>query len=157
MTLFVTNLALAAIWSMLWGDITLFNMGTGFILAYLILYRFKGVLSSDRYFRKLYYVIYFLVFVAAEIIKANIDVMKLILSPRHHNKPGIIAIPLDAKSDLEITLLANLITLTPGTLSLDVSNDRGTLFVHSMFLDSVESSRETIKNGLERRVLELMR
>jgi multicomponent Na+:H+ antiporter subunit E len=72
-------------------------------------------------------------------------------------RPGIVAVPLDAQTDLEITLMANLITLTPGTLSLDVSEDRHTLYVHAMFVDSPESVRDSIKNGFERRLLELIR
>ena len=72
-------------------------------------------------------------------------------------KPGIVAIPLDAKTDLEITFLANLITLTPGTLSLDCSEDRKTLYIHSMYIDDLEKFRAEIKNTLEKRLLEVMR
>jgi multicomponent Na+:H+ antiporter subunit E len=74
-------------------------------------------------------------------------------------RPGVIAVPLDAKTDAEITLLANLITLTPGTLSLDLSPDRGVLYVHTMYIDQddVERARRQIKDNLERRVLELLR
>jgi len=68
-----------------------------------------------------------------------------------------VAVPLDARSDMEITLLANLITLTPGTLSLDVSDDRSVLYVHGMFVEDAQLMREQIKNGFERRVLELLR
>jgi multicomponent Na+:H+ antiporter subunit E len=50
-----------------------------------------------------------------------------------------------------------MISLTPGTLSVDLSEDRKTLFVHVMFLDDVERARADIKNGLERRILEVMR
>jgi multicomponent Na+:H+ antiporter subunit E len=74
-------------------------------------------------------------------------------------RPGIIAIPLDARTDLEITLLANLITLTPGTLSLDVSADRRVLYIHVMYIDNddIEAVRRNIKDGFERRVLEGLR
>jgi multicomponent Na+:H+ antiporter subunit E len=58
---------------------------------------------------------------------------------------------------MEITFLANLITLTPGTLSLDVSDDRSVLYVHGMFVEDPQQMREQIKNGFERRVLELLR
>jgi multicomponent Na+:H+ antiporter subunit E len=72
--------------------------------------------------------------------------------------PGVIAVPLDARTDAEITLLANLITLTPGTLSIDVSADRKVLYIHTMDLgdDPVRFRRE-IKEGFERRLLEVMR
>ena len=79
------------------------------------------------------------------------------ISPKPQRKPGIAAIPLDARSDTEITFLANLITLTPGTLSLDVSDDRSVLYVHGMFVEDPQLMREQIKEGFERRVLELLR
>jgi len=61
------------------------------------------------------------------------------------------------KSDIEITLFANLVTLTPGTLSLDVSPDRGTLFVHALYVKDAEQFRRELKNGLEKRLIEVMR
>jgi multicomponent Na+:H+ antiporter subunit E len=64
---------------------------------------------------------------------------------------------LAARTDLEITLVANLVSLTPGTLSLDVSDDRRTLYVHVMFMDDIEAVRGAIKDGIERRVLEVLR
>jgi multicomponent Na+:H+ antiporter subunit E len=74
-------------------------------------------------------------------------------------RPGVVAIPLDVQTDAEITLLANLITLTPGTLSLDVSTDRRVLYIHVMYIDNddVEAVRRKIKEGFERRVLEVLR
>ena len=75
----------------------------------------------------------------------------------HRSRPGIIAVPIEARTDLEITTLANLVSLTPGTLSLDVSGDRRTLYVHAMFVDDPESIHRDIKNGMERRVLEALR
>ena len=72
-------------------------------------------------------------------------------------RPGIIAIPLDAKTDVEITLLANMITFTPGSVSLDVSNDRKVLYVYVMYIDDVEEARRRIKEGLERRILAVLR
>lgn len=73
--------------------------------------------------------------------------------------PGVIAIPLDARTDVEITMLANLITLTPGSVSLDLSEDKRTLYVHAMYIDDadVDAYRRSVKEGLERRVLELLR
>lgn len=73
--------------------------------------------------------------------------------------PGVVAIPLDARTDVEIALLANLITLTPGSVTLDLSEDRRVLYVHAMYIDGgdVEAYRRSIKEGLERRVLELLR
>lgn len=76
-----------------------------------------------------------------------------------HVCPGVVAIPLDARTDVEIALLANLITLTPGSVTLDLSEDRRVLYVHAMYIDGgdVEAYRRSVKESLERRVLELLR
>ena len=76
--------------------------------------------------------------------------------PRHRAKPGILAVPLDVRSDAAVTVLANLVSLTPGSLSLDVSEDRSTLFVHVMFIENLESVRAEIKEKIERRVKEAL-
>jgi multicomponent Na+:H+ antiporter subunit E len=70
-------------------------------------------------------------------------------------RPGIVAIPLDVEGDAAIVLLANLITLTPGAFSLDVSGDRRVLFIHTLYAD--DAFRREIKEGFERRVIEVLR
>lgn len=81
------------------------------------------------------------------------------LTPVSYVCPGVVAIPVDARTDVEITMLANLITLTPGSVSLDLSEDRRLLYVHAMYIDGgdIEAYRRSVKEGLERRVLELLR
>jgi multicomponent Na+:H+ antiporter subunit E len=71
-------------------------------------------------------------------------------------RPGIVAIPLDLESDLEILVLTSLITLTPGTLSLDISEDRKTLYIHAMFIENREQIQKLVKEGFERRVREVL-
>ena len=87
------------------------------------------------------------------------DSLRAPLAAASYVCPGVVAIPLDARTDAEITLLANLITLTPGSVSLDLSEDRRVLYVHAMYIDGgdVEAYRRSVKEGLERRVLELLR
>jgi multicomponent Na+:H+ antiporter subunit E len=72
-------------------------------------------------------------------------------------RPAVLGIPLDLEGDLEITFFANIITLTPGTLSLDVSSDRKTLYIHAMYIDDVQQFKQNLKNRLERRIMELLR
>jgi multicomponent Na+:H+ antiporter subunit E len=80
-----------------------------------------------------------------------------VVTPGFHMRPAVVAVPLDVETDLEITLLANLITVTPGSFSLDVSDDRKVLYVHAMYVDDPDEYRREIKEGFERRVLELLR
>ena len=79
------------------------------------------------------------------------------MTPGHISRPGIVGIPLRAQTEMEILLVANLISLTPGTLSIDLSEDRRILYVHVMFLDDPDRFRQSITDGVERRVLEVMR
>jgi multicomponent Na+:H+ antiporter subunit E len=72
-------------------------------------------------------------------------------------KPGIVKIELAAKTDLEITLLSNLISLTPGTLVVDVSDDRKIMYVHGMYLEDKVKFIESIKLGMEKPLLNIMR
>ncbi len=110
-----------------------------------------------RILRKTVLVAEFILFFIWDLILANLRVAWDVITPRGYKRPGVIAIPLDARTDLEITLLANFITLTPGTLSLDVSADRSLLYIHAMFIDDPDTLRREIKQGLERRLLEVLR
>lgn len=82
------------------------------------------------------------------------DVLITVLDPRIPIRSAIVAIPLDVKSDAAITLVANMITLTPGTTSLHVSDDKSTLYVHVMNVS--EESVRAIKEGFEARVKEVL-
>jgi multicomponent Na+:H+ antiporter subunit E len=94
-------------------------------------------------------------FFLREMVVANLRVAHDVLTPRHHMTPGIVAVPLELTSDLQITLLASLITLTPGTLSLHIADDRRTLYVHAMYIDDPEELVRGIKEGFEQRVMEV--
>ena len=70
--------------------------------------------------------------VLGDILVANLNVAQLILGKPERLRPGFFAIPLDLETELAISLLANTVSLTPGTLSVELSPDRRTLFVHGM-------------------------
>lgn len=155
--MFFWHILLAVTWAALSGNFTWNNVLIGFILAYLVLFIAQRSVDASRYFRKLERVLRFAVFYLWELILANLRVAYDVMTPTQRMRPGVLAIPLDAKTDVEITLLANLITLTPGSVSLDVSSDRRFLYLHAMYVDDVEEYRASIKKTLERRVLEVSR
>lgn len=82
------------------------------------------------------------------------EVVLTVLNPGRVQQSAIVAVPLDVRSDLGISLLANMITLTPGTTSLHVSDDRKVLYVHVM--NHSEASVDQIKQGFERKVMEAL-
>ncbi len=100
----------------------------------------------------------FVAWFLAELTKANFRMMRITVSPLGAMSPGIVAVPLDDDlSDLEITTLASLVSLTPGTLSLDVTPDRHTLYVHAMDASNPDAVRAEVKDGFEARIKGILR
>ena len=157
MNLFLLNIFLSIGFSAVLGQFNLSGFLAGFIVGYVALWLTKPLYGPTRYFERLPKVIGLIIFFAKELLVSNLRVLWDVITPKHISRPGIIGIPLDARTDMEIMLVANLISLTPGTLSLDLSEDRRVLYIHVMFLDDIEETRQQIKQGLERRVLEVMR
>ncbi|MEX0884552.1 MAG: Na+/H+ antiporter subunit E [Cyclobacteriaceae bacterium] len=156
-TRFLSNLFLSFIWLAVTGNFTFENFVFGFLLGFILMWLIATNRREDKYFYRAPKLIYFIFYFIYELIKANLQVAYDVVTPRFYMKPGIIQIPLTAKSDLEITLLANLISLTPGTLSLDVSNDREVLYVHAMYVSDKNEFIQSIKNGFEKKLLEILR
>ncbi len=159
--MFALNILLAIAWTALTNNLSWFNLLSGFALGYVILYFASegGLTERPTYIIRVIKAFGFTLFFIKELIVSNFKLMAEVLTPTHYMKPGVVAIPLDAKTDFEITLLANLITLTPGTLSLEVSPDRKYLYIHAMYVDTedLDGFRNKIKQDFEKRLLEVMR
>tara|TARA_R110002110_G_C13461959_1_gene718343 strand:+ start:5165 stop:5635 length:471 start_codon:yes stop_codon:yes gene_type:complete len=153
MNVFLINLCLALVWGAITASFEPSNLLFGFVLGYLSLWLVRHRFDAHEFNRPariLRLVFLFLM----ELILSAFRVASDTISPRMDFRPAIIALPLDVKHDVEIMLLANLISLTPGTLSVDVSEDSSTLYIHAMNVDDPEALRREIKEGFERRVKE---
>jgi multicomponent Na+:H+ antiporter subunit E len=157
MNYFLLNIGLALVWVALTGTFGPLNLAVGFMLGYLTLRLAQGVSGASAYFSKVRQVSSFALFFLRELLTANIRVAIDVLTPGHRMQPRVLAVPLDAFTDTEITFFANALSLTPGTLSLDVSTDRRVLYIHAMYAADAEAARRAIKVGLEQRVLALTR
>lgn len=157
--LLMLNIILAILWTFLSSSYGLLNLMLGFVIGYFIL-RFgrtsKGQVLSD-YLRKLPMVLGFVWYFFWEVVVATFRVATEVFTVRFYMEPAIVAVDLDLQDDGHITLLANMITLTPGTLSLAVTPDRKILYVHTMYLDdnNIDEFKDEIKQGFERRILEV--
>ncbi|MXY25537.1 MAG: sodium:proton antiporter [Acidobacteria bacterium] len=156
MKLFQMNLLLAGGWCALFGT---FDLGTflwGFLLAFAALSLSSPMLGQTAYFKRVLLAARLGAYFLYELTVSSFQVAWDVITPSHGSSPGIIAVPLDIEEPIQITVLANLISLTPGSLSLDVSPDGKTLYVHEMFVDDPDETRRRIKTGFERLVREAM-
>ncbi|MGB7843452.1 MAG: Na+/H+ antiporter subunit E [Salinimicrobium sp.] len=152
---FLANILLTFAWVALTGGLVFSNVVFGFFLSYFILWVITRGSGKARYFKMVPRVISFFFFFLKELVKANLQVAWEMGTPKFFMTPGIVGVPLDINSDSQITMLANLITLTPGTLSLDVSEDKKTLYVFSMYITNREDFIKSIKEGFEKRIKDL--
>ena len=154
---FAINLVLAVAWQALNGDFSLTSLAVGFAVGYVVLWLLQPMLGSTRYCSQAVDVIALIAYFLYELVVSSLRVAWHVVVPGQRSTPGIVAVPLDARTDAEITVLGNLISLTPGSLTIDVSEDRRILLVHSMFIDDPDDERRSIKSGMEKRVLEALR
>jgi multicomponent Na+:H+ antiporter subunit E len=156
MSLFALNILLAFVWQALTATFTLPSLVSGFVIGYGALWLAQP-LFGDRspYFLRVFRIIRLTLFFLWELLVSSIRVAWDVVTPTHYSNPKIIEMPLDVESDFEILLVTTLISLTPGTLSLDVTPDRKTLIVHAMFADDPDALVLELKNGMERMVKEV--
>lgn len=151
--------SLLVFWLLLNGSLARDVAVVGVVVAAVIALAFAGNLSFLSEFRAtpaafgaaLLYIPYF----AKELIKANLSVARIVLSPSLPVHPGIVKVRTRLKSRIGRALLANSITLTPGTLTVEMEGEW--LYIHWVTVDSpkVEDATTAIVSGFER-YLEVM-
>jgi multicomponent Na+:H+ antiporter subunit E len=151
------NLVITFVWMFLYNTWDLPTFIIGFLVGMLILIIVRRFFHSPLYVTKLYAVIKLTLLFLKELVLSNITVIKQVLKPKLAIKPGIFALHTELETDWEITLLSSLITLTPGTLVVDVSNDQRTLYIHAIDIDDIEESVSAIKNTFEKAIMEVSR
>ncbi|THV22944.1 Na+/H+ antiporter subunit E [Peteryoungia ipomoeae] len=154
MSLYLLSLVMAVIWAVVSGSFTFHNLLFGLAISVVTLILVKDQIAGPDYVSRTRRILSLILLFVVELAKSAWKVAILVVSPKLDVKPGIFAYPLTVKSDWEIALLANLITLTPGTLSVDVSEDRSTLYVHGIDCSDVEAARRDIAEGFEKKIME---
>jgi multicomponent Na+:H+ antiporter subunit E len=157
MRIVLLHLLLALIWASLQGEFRAAAVIQGLVLGAVVLWSMRRAIGAERYFSVIGRALALCSFFARELIIANAQLARLVLTPGLHQvQPAFLAVPLSITSRASITLLAALISLTPGTLSVDVSSDATTLYIHVIDARDPEAVVRQIKSGFERRILEVM-
>lgn len=144
-------LSLAVVWMFLAGSLTFLNFLVGLFFAALAIVLTRRVLKPElresfpRVLRRVPAFLWYVLFFAKSVILGNLDVAYRALHPDLPVYPGILAVDIEGLTDLEVTMMANTITLTPGTLTLDVDPNRDLLFVHTINARELEEVREKIQ------------
>ncbi|WMS42034.1 Na+/H+ antiporter subunit E [Acuticoccus sp. MNP-M23] len=152
MATILVNLVLALAWCAVTGSFALLNLLFGFVLGGISLSLIREQVGSVGYFRQLIRAVELSLIFIWELVKSSVNVAWIVLKPSQSLRPAIIAFPIEVETDAEKTLLANLITLTPGTLSMDISDDGKTLFVHCIDAEDPATIIADIKSTFERRI-----
>jgi multicomponent Na+:H+ antiporter subunit E len=146
------SILLALAWAALQGEITLGNLLVGYVVGYAVLAMLaRGRVMPSTLVARTTHALGLAAFFAWELVVANFRIAADVLR-RNRIRPAVVAIPLDVTSDGEILLLSMLINITPGSVTIDLSDDRRTLYVHVMHMTSAAETRREIKDGFERRV-----
>lgn len=142
MSLYVVQLLFVAVWLAVTGSLTLANIIFALIVSTLALWLIRHQLPGGRnHWLRLGRVLSLVLLFFKELALSAWKVAVMVTRPKLDVQPGIFAYPLTVTTDFEITLLANLITLTPGTLSVDVSPDRKVLYVHAIDCSDIETAK----------------
>jgi multicomponent Na+:H+ antiporter subunit E len=156
MNVFSINLLLAFAWAAAVGDVSPASLVIGFFVGFAALWTLRPLFREDSYFLRLPRLIRLAGLFLWELVVSSARVAVEILRPFPRARPGIVAAPMRVTDETGVLLLSSLVTLTPGTLSLDVSEDGRTLFIHTMFLDDPDALRAELRDGMEARVLEAL-
>ena len=154
---FIINLFIATLWFLLNDDPTA-NFTTfvsGFLVGTLILYAMHRFFGTQFYLRRVLKIIKLILLFIQELLLSSVSVLKQILDPQLKISPGIFTYETKLTGDYQVTTLALLLTLTPGSVVMEVSEDKSTFYIHAM---DIEESKETVIRSIgkfERAILEV--
>ena len=153
--LFLLNLLLAVVYVLLTGNFTGLNVIIGFLIACGVMTIYGMGTGRGSYPIRLFRLVRFFFYFMWILFLAILQIAWEIITPGLHQTPRIIRYPVGHLNDVQITTLANCITLTPGTLVVDVSDDREFIYVHCMYAedrDKAVSELDDLRLHLEREV-----
>jgi len=155
MRLFLLNILMAVLWMCMWGLFDIYSLTAGFALGYLLLGIVSRTLPGGSYGTKGWKLLSFTAYFLRILVKANLQVAWEIITPGFQMSPRFIRYPVDGMTDFQITSLANAITLTPGTLSADLSDDKRYLYVHCMYAKNRQDAIQDLDELRNRMLQEL--
>lgn len=151
------NILLAFLWMFLANSFSTSSFIIGYLLGLLAMFAMRRGFSSRFYLKPFIALIRLFFRFLYELVVANLEVLSIILKPKLDIKPGIFAYETALEHNWQVTLLSMLITLTPGTLVVDISDDNKTLYIHALHMPEADEAVSSIRNSFEKAILEVSR
>lgn len=149
------NITLAFMWVLIVSDLSLGSLFWGYLIGIIPIYIIRRFLPGRFYLIRVYYIIKLIVVFTRELIIANYELSKIVLSPKIDIHPGFFAYPCELEEEWEIALISALISLTPGTLIVAISDDYSTIYIHGINALDVDKEIAQIKNSFEKLIQEV--
>lgn len=137
------------------SDFTVGSFVTGFIIGLIAVYMLRNFLPGRFYLKRLYWMVRLVFIFIIELVKANVDVVRIVMAPKIDIHPGFYAYPNDLEEEWEVALLSTLITLTPGTVVVAISEDYSIIYIHGLDMDNADEEIANIKTSFENVIKEV--
>lgn len=151
----VLNLLIGLVWMLLHDSWNAETFALGYLIGLLFIFGLKRFFPSEFYGKKCWAILKLLYLFLVELMKSTIVVIRQVTRPKLNIEPGIFKVQTKLKSDWEITLLSKLITLTPGSVVMEVAPDVGILYIHAMDASEFKNSIMASKRLFEDAILEV--
>ncbi len=151
----LVNITLAFIWVLIVSDLSLGSLFFGYLVGIFPIFIIRRFLPGRFYLVRVYYILKLILVFAIELIKANYELTRIVVSPKIDIHPGFFAYPCELEEEWEIALISALISLTPGTLIVAISDDYSTIYIHGINALDVDQEIATIKNSFEKLIVEV--
>lgn len=136
---------LITLWLLAWGDLSVANVISGFVLAVALLVAFPAHRRTGPRLRvSPLGVARLAVYVLGQLVTSNVLVAREVVSRRSRIRTGVLAYPVRHPSDELLSLIANVIALTPGTMTVEATRDPPVLYVHFLLLDDIDQARRAV-------------
>ncbi|EAD4561919.1 Na+/H+ antiporter subunit E [Listeria monocytogenes] len=151
----ILNIILACLWMFLESSFSFATFIIGFIIGIFLLFFMRRFLGSRFYLFRLFVLVKLVFRFLHDLIVSTVHVSRIVLKKDMNIRPGIFRYDTTLETDWEVTMLALLITLTPGTLSIDISDDYKAIYVHSLHVPNIEEEIATIRKSYEGAIMEV--
>lgn len=155
---FILNLFIALLWTLLNEEVFRFpTFVSGFIVGIVIVFWMRRFFGGRFYLHRFYSVIKLILIFISETLKSAIVVIKQVLSPKIKIEPGIFKYETILKGEWEVPTLALLLTLTPGSVVMEVSPEGNVFYIHAMDLKRTKSDLKRSLKKFEKAIMEVSR